>query len=85
MNVKKVRIKHMAGNLQVMSRMCFVYLIPWIHGVEGDVPASLCCAGVMSSFGYASEGDIFLLPSASLRKQKSDVQAKLAVEWWVLS
>jgi hypothetical protein len=35
----------------------------------------------MSSFGYASEGDIFLFSSAMLRKQKGDVQAELAIEW----
>jgi hypothetical protein len=46
---------------------------------EGDVPAVLRYAGVMSSFGYASEGDVFLFSSASLRKQKGDVQAQLAV------
>jgi hypothetical protein len=38
----------------------------------------------MSSFGYASEGDVFLFSSAMLRKQKGDVQAELAIEWWVL-
>ncbi len=37
----------------------------------------------MSSFSYASEGDVFLFSSASLRKQKGDVQAELAVEGWV--
>ena len=50
---------------------------PW----ECDVPATLRCAGVMSSFGYASEGDVFLFSSATLRKQKGDVLAEFAVGW----
>jgi hypothetical protein len=52
---------------------------PVDYNKEGDVPATLRCAGVMSSFSYASEGDVFLFSSASLRKQKGDVQAQLAV------
>jgi hypothetical protein len=35
----------------------------------------------MSSLGSASEGDVFLFSSATLRKQKGDVQADLAIEW----
>jgi hypothetical protein len=46
---------------------------PFDYNGEGDVPAGLRSAGVMSSFGYASQGDVFLFSSASLRKQKGDV------------
>ncbi len=52
--------------------------------MNSDVPAALRYAGVMSSFGYAPEGDsevrsslatsVFLFSSATLRKQKGDVQ-----------
>ena len=38
----------------------------------------------MSSFGYASEGDVFIFSSASLRKYKGDMLAQLAAGWRVL-